>query len=183
VPQPVAEGVEALCVVSRTDPLAMIDVGDVAEFVHHAPFFGPGHLAGQRRFQLAEVAAEYRLLVVGKALVVEHQDGVTIHADLDRCDLVGRQRVGKVDAGDLADEAGVHGPLTLLVKRKSAIGWFLADPALRVASCSPRSRALRAACGGGLRQSLTAAVRAARASAGRDEETASQPNQETSMVL
>ncbi len=35
---------------------------------------------------------------------------------------------------------------------------------LRVASCSPPSRPLRAACGGGLRPSLTAAARAARAS-------------------
>ena len=69
------------------------------------------------------------------------------------------------------------------VKRKSAIGWFLARAALRVASCSPPSRTLRAACGGGLRPSLTAAARAARASAGRDEETAPPPNQETPMVL
>src|SRR6266481_7378234 len=41
-----------------------------------------------------------------------------------------------------------------------------------LAPCSPPSRSLRAASGGGLRPTLTAAARGVRQSAGRDEETA-----------
>ena len=52
-----------------------------------------------------------------------------------------------------------------------------ADPS--VASCSPPSRTLRAAAGGGLRPSLTATARAAQRRSGRDEKTALQPNQKT----
>ena len=40
-----------------------------------------------------------------------------------------------------------------------------------LAPCSPPSRPLRAACGGGLRPVLTAAARGATLSLGRDEET------------
>jgi hypothetical protein len=42
----------------------------------------------------------------------------------------------------------------------------------RLTPCSPPSRTLRAAFGGGLWPSLTAAVRGAREMSGRDEETA-----------
>jgi hypothetical protein len=41
-----------------------------------------------------------------------------------------------------------------------------------LAPCSPPSRPLRAACGGGLRPVLTAAVRGVTLNLGRDEETA-----------
>jgi hypothetical protein len=53
---------------------------------------------------------------------------------------------------------------------------------LTLASCSPSSRTLRAASGGGLertRPSLTAAPRDASRRSGRDEKTALQPNQKT----
>ena len=58
--------------------------------------------------QLAEVAAERELLFVGQMLVAEHQDGVAIHAGLDRRDVVARERAGDVDARYLADEQRVR---------------------------------------------------------------------------
>ena len=49
----------------------------------------------------------------------------------------------------------------------------------RLASCSPPSSTLRAACGGGLRPSLTAAARDAHIASGRGGKTPLQPNRKT----
>jgi hypothetical protein len=51
-----------------------------------------------------------------------------------------------------------------------------------LAPCSPPSRPLRAALGGGLRPVLTAAARAALRNSGRDGETVPRSNRETSLI-
>ena len=55
-------------------------------------------------------------------------------------------------------------------------------PRPSLAPCSPPSRPLRAACGGGLRPVLTAAVRGGTLNLGRDEETTPGSNKETTLA-
>src|SRR5690348_14245859 len=63
-----------------------------------------------------------------------------------------------------------HGPVPVHVR--SSLVRALVPTRASLAPCSPPSRSLRAAFGGGLRPTLTAAARDADQSAGRDEETA-----------
>ena len=60
--------------------------------------------------------------------------------------------------------------------RCHALHRLVAPASPRLASCSPPSRTLRAACGGGLRPSLTAAARDAHIASGRGGKTPLQPN-------
>jgi hypothetical protein len=55
-------------------------------------------------FQLAEIAAECLLLLVGQFLVVEHQHGAAVHAGFDRGDVILAERLSDIDAGHLAGE-------------------------------------------------------------------------------
>jgi hypothetical protein len=81
-------------------------VGDVAEFqpVTETPILGLRHLPGERHLELAKVATERKLLVVGQLLVAEHQHRVLVHSRLDRSHLVPAQRTRNVDAQDFAHE-------------------------------------------------------------------------------
>ena len=63
-----------------------------------------GDVAAARVLDGAEVARERHLLLVGELLVAEDEHGVLVHAGLDGRHLVRRQRLGDVDAGDLAGE-------------------------------------------------------------------------------
>ena len=67
---------------------------------------------------------ERHLLLVGDVLVVEHQHGVAVHAGLDGRDLVRAERLGDVDARDLADEErdGAGGCVTGMVSSGAAFG-------------------------------------------------------------
>ena len=49
-----------------------------------------------------QALGEGELLGVREVLVVEHQDGVLVHAGMNCGDVRGRQRLRQVDAGDLA---------------------------------------------------------------------------------
>ena len=86
MPQPVRQRVHPTFVVARAQLVPCGQVGDVAEFqpVAEATVLRLGHLAGQRDLQLAELAAEYELLFVGQRLTRKRQDGVAVHARLDR---------------------------------------------------------------------------------------------------
>jgi hypothetical protein len=53
------------------------------------------------------VARERELLLIRQRLIAEYQDGVLIHAGLDRGDFLWRQWSAAVDAGHLAGENGV----------------------------------------------------------------------------
>jgi hypothetical protein len=61
-------------------------------------------VAAGRVLDLAEIAGEGDLLLVGDGLVVKDQDGVTVHPGLDRRDLVARQGLPQIHPRDLADE-------------------------------------------------------------------------------
>ena len=89
MPQPVPQCIHPPAVVARAQPLALIEIGDVAELeLREAPLLRLGHLARERHLQLAEIAGEIDLLRVGQRLIAEDQDRMLVHAGLDRRDLV-----------------------------------------------------------------------------------------------
>ncbi len=61
-------------------------------------------MTADRALDLAEIAAEGELLLVGDVLIVEHQHGIAVHPRLDRRRLVRREGLAQIDARDLADE-------------------------------------------------------------------------------
>lgn len=80
MPEAVAQRVKAAGIVSATELVVGVEVGDVAHFLPQAGSAGFGHLAGQGDLNDAEIAAEGDLLVVGQRLVAEDQNGVAVHA-------------------------------------------------------------------------------------------------------
>ena len=73
---------------------------------------GPSRCSSRRRMwpggrialELAEMAGEGDLLFVGDVLLAEDENGVLVHAGLDRGDLLGAERLAAVDPGDLSGE-------------------------------------------------------------------------------
>ena len=78
VPQLVGQRVHAPVIFPGAQLVLRVEIGDVAQLqpVAEAALLRLGHLPGERHLQLAEVAAELALLLVGDRLVVEHQHGV-----------------------------------------------------------------------------------------------------------
>ena len=103
VPQPVAQTEQPPPVVARQHLVVLVEVGDVVD-VHRQPALVTLRDVAGRLLQRAEVAAERKLRLVGEVLVVEHQHAVLVHAGGDRRGIGVRQRLGDVDAGDLAGE-------------------------------------------------------------------------------
>ena len=54
-----------------------------------------------------KLTRERHLLLVGQLLAGEDQHGILVHAGLDGGHLLRRQRLGDIDAGDLADDCGM----------------------------------------------------------------------------
>ena len=80
------------------------EVRDVVHAGLQALVLGLGDVAAARIFEPPEILAERHLLLVGDLLVVEHEHGVTVHARLDRRDLVRCQRFRDLDARHLTHE-------------------------------------------------------------------------------
>src|SRR5580658_4219089 len=55
-------------------------------------------------FELAKIPGEGDLLLVSQILVAEHQHGMLVYARLDRRDCGGVERLGAIDAANLAGE-------------------------------------------------------------------------------
>src|ERR1700721_2764408 len=83
----------------------------------------------------------------------------------------GLSRPDRIQGDAVLSAFGCHGPVPALTSYRHCVRALIPTRA-SLAPCSPPSRSLRAASGGGLRPTLTAAARGARQSAGRDEETA-----------
>jgi hypothetical protein len=109
VPQHVADVEEPLPAVAGERLAVLAEVGDVVHANHEALVLGLGDVAAARVLDVAEVAGESHLLLVGDGLAGEHQHGVLVHARLDGGHLLARERLGDVDAGHLADEDRVEG--------------------------------------------------------------------------
>jgi len=89
MPELVAEIEHAAAVVARHHLVVLAEIGDVGD-VEGQPALAVLHdMAADGALDLAEIAAEGELLLVGDRLVVEHQHGVAIHPRLDQ-----RRRVG-----------------------------------------------------------------------------------------
>ena len=58
-------------------------------------------------FELAEIAGERDLLIVGDVLVPKDQHGKSVHARLDRGDLLRDERPAAIDPLDFTNEHGV----------------------------------------------------------------------------
>jgi len=104
MPQLVAEIEHAAAVVARQQLAVLVEIGDVGH-VEGQPTLAILHdMTAGDALDLAEIAAEGELLLVGDRLVVEYQDGVAVHGSLDRRRLLGGERLAQIDAVDLADE-------------------------------------------------------------------------------
>src|ERR1700730_1971715 len=90
----------------------------------------------------------------------------------------GLSRPDRIQGDAVLSAFGCHGPVPALPSDGHCVRALVPTRA-SLAPCSPPSRSLRAASGGGLRPTLTAAARGARQSAGRDKETATPSNKET----
>src|ERR1700730_2897021 len=106
MPQAITQIEHAAAVVAVEQLVALLEVRHVGELDAQAPVLRLGDVAADRGLDRAEVTAELDLLVVGHRLIVEHQHGIFVHAGFDRSDLLARERLGEVDAGNLAGKAG-----------------------------------------------------------------------------
>ncbi len=79
-------------------------VRDVVHADLEALVLGLGDVAPAGVLEIAEVAAERHLLLVGDLLVVEDEHGVAVHPRLDGAHLVWRERLREVDSGYPAHE-------------------------------------------------------------------------------
>jgi hypothetical protein len=104
VPEPIAEIEHAPPVVADIGLRILIEIGDVNHQRLQPLLVRFGDVAAARILDAAEILAERDLLIVGNALVAEYQDGVTVHAGLDRGHLFRRHRLAQVGARNLADE-------------------------------------------------------------------------------
>jgi hypothetical protein len=108
VPELVAEIEHAAAVVAGQRLVVLIEVGDVVHADRQPPLLRLGDVVAGGVLDLAEIARERHLLVVGQLLVVEDEDGVLVHAGLDGGDVLAAERLGEVSARDLADEDGME---------------------------------------------------------------------------
>src|SRR6516165_11564982 len=104
-PQPVAELEEPHAVFGRHDPAVLVEVREIRHARTEALLLAPADMSGRRvALELAEVAGEGELLLVGDVLLAEHKNGVLVHAGLDRRHFHGAERATAVDPGDLPDK-------------------------------------------------------------------------------
>src|SRR5438067_3944586 len=105
MPQPVGQFEKPDAVVGGHDVAVLVEVREIGNAGAEPLLVTAAEVSrGAVRLQLAEMAGEGELLVVGDRLVAEHQHRVTVHAGFDRGDLVRAERLAAIDAGYLADE-------------------------------------------------------------------------------
>ena len=108
MPELVAERIEPPAVVAGERLAVLVEVRDVGKRVRQPLFLGRPQTDADRQLDRPEALGEGQLLLVGEILVVEDQHAIPVHAGMDGRDVLRRQRLGQVDARDLADEAGAE---------------------------------------------------------------------------
>ncbi len=88
MPEPVADGKKPAPVVIGEGLVVLIQVRDVGEGGRQAVFVGRPQAGADGLLQLAEAAAEGKLLLVGEILVVEDQHRVFVHPPMNSGDLL-----------------------------------------------------------------------------------------------
>ena len=104
MPELVAEIEQPAAVVARQRPVVLAEIGHVVHQRVEPLFVRLRDIAAGRVLDLAEIAREGDLLLVGDVLIVKHEDGVAVHPGLDRRDLVRGQRPTQIDPGHFADK-------------------------------------------------------------------------------
>ena len=105
MPQPVGQFEEPHPVVGGDDVAVLVEVREIRHAGAEPLGGATADMAGRLvRFELAEMAGEDELRLVGEKLIAEHQHRIPVHARFDRGDLVRAERLMAIDAGDLADE-------------------------------------------------------------------------------
>src|SRR5260221_10189753 len=82
----------------------MTEIGNIVHQRIEPLFVRLGDVAAGRILDLAEIAGEGDLLLVGDVLVVKDQYRVAVHPGVDRRDIVARQRLPQINPRDLADK-------------------------------------------------------------------------------
>ena len=104
MPQPIAQRIETPPIVPRERLVISVEVRHIGERRIETQLLRLGDRIAARVFQVTEIQRERQLRFVGQMLVAKHQHGVAIHARLDRCAFVARDRSRDVHAGHLARE-------------------------------------------------------------------------------
>ena len=104
MPQLIAEIEQPAAVVARHRLVVLAKVGHVVHQRVEPLFVILGDGAAGRVFDLAEIAGESDLLLVGDVLLVEDENRIAVHAFVDRRDFVARQRPAQIDARHFADK-------------------------------------------------------------------------------
>ena len=104
MPQLIAEVEQPAAVVARQRLMIPAEVRDVVHQRVKPMLLRLCDIAASRVLDLAEIAGERDLLIVGDVLVVEDEDRVTIHPGLDCSCLVPRQGQPQIHPRDFADE-------------------------------------------------------------------------------
>jgi hypothetical protein len=87
------------------DGAGFVEIGEVRHSGTKPRFRLPANMAGGIiALEFAEVSGEIDLLLIGERLSGENQDGIFVHARLDRSHVVRGNRAGQVDAGGLGRE-------------------------------------------------------------------------------
>jgi hypothetical protein len=104
MPEAVADRIQASAVIARERPVVLVEVGDIGERVGQTVLLRTAQAGGNGQLDFAEALREGQLLLVGEGLIVEDQHGVLVHALVNGRNILGRERLGEVEAGGLADE-------------------------------------------------------------------------------
>jgi hypothetical protein len=104
MPELVAEIEQPPPIVAGKRPIVMPEVGNVVHQRIEPLFVRLGDVAAGGILDLAEIAGEGDLLLVGDILIVKDEHGVTIHPPVDCRDTVARQRLPQIDTRHLADK-------------------------------------------------------------------------------
>jgi len=104
MPELIAKIEKAAPVVRIHDLMGLGEVGNIGKLDGEPAILRLGDIATDRKFDLAEIAAERNLLLIRQLLVMKDQDSVAIHARFDRIDVGFGERLAEIDITDLTDK-------------------------------------------------------------------------------
>src|ERR1051326_1416323 len=104
MPELVAQIEQPPPVVAGQRPVVLAEVRDIVHQGVKPLLVRLRHIAAGRILDLAEIAGERDLLLVGDVLIVKDEDGIAVHPGLDRRDVLAWQRPPQIHPRDLADK-------------------------------------------------------------------------------
>ena len=102
MPQPVSELKEPCPILGRHERAVLVEVGEICDAWAKATILPPLDMTWRRiALELAEVARESDLLLVGDVQAAKDQYSVLIHPRFNCCDILDAERVPRVDPNNL----------------------------------------------------------------------------------